>query len=559
MNRDRSLVTLGVNQNHDASAAIAINGRLVSAVAAERLVRTKHTSQGARMAVDYVLSAAGLTIDGVDLVVECNHHDQSDGGPGQNELARYLQRADQYLVHPSHHELHAASTFLTSPFKRSHVIVIDGKGSPNRPLRPAPKRIRPQSTDEELFECESFFEADERAFRLHAQDLTTHLTAWPQRESIGVARMYNYVSKAIFSTRHDAGKTMALASFGDAAGAPPFVRQGPHGLSIDTQTLFGEAEIARTRNYMDNVDIAARAQSDLENYVLEWIRRATHNRSNSAACFAGGTFLNCPTNRRIIDELGYENTWFFPASTDDGIAIGGALLGHSVVLGGDRVHEPFSPFLGNTYTDDAILRAIGAVEHEYGMKLKRQSLPEVGDTIPLAADLISKGQVIGWFQGGSEVGPRALGNRSLLADPRTTATRDRINSKIKHREPFRPVAPAVLTEHAHRYFEDSPSDASRWMLTVASVRPEVRDIVPGVVHVDGTARYQTVEQADNALFHALISEFYRLTGCPMLINTSLNLPGEPLVESPRDALENLLRTPMDALVMGRHIVTGGAP
>lgn len=543
---------LGLNQNHDASAAVVVDGELICAIATERLNRTKHSASNVRQAVDYVLTTAGMPIEEVDLVVECNHHEQPDGGPGIGPLTDYLKRAQDYYIHGSHHELHAASAFYSSAFDSANVFVIDGKGSPTssswrrglrRPHKPGP-----------YFECESTYSATiATGTSLISQDCTTHKTGQPAMESIGIARYYNYACKAIFQSRYDAGKLMALASYGDPNELASMLDSG-RSYSVNSDRMFATLTQFSNRSTYSSRHLAARVQTDLEAYVTTWMG-ASPVPSEGNACFAGGTFLNCPLNARIEKEMGYSNTWFFPASTDDGIAVGAALYGYHSLLGKARTGSLFSPFLGRAYTHDDIMESVSHLREQVGSRIRIESVEDSAELISRTASILADGSILGWFQGGSEIGPRALGNRSMLADPRHLVSRERINHEIKKREWFRPVAPAVAADVASEFFEDGPSNASRWMLSVTSVRRDVMDRIPAVVHFDRTARVQTVTQEDNSMFWQLLMNFGDLSGIPMLVNTSLNLPGAPLVESPHDAIENLLNSSLDGLVLGSVILT----
>jgi carbamoyltransferase len=257
---------------------------------------------------------------------------------------------------------------------------------------------------------------------------------------------------------------------------------------------------------------------------------------------AGGVALNCVANGRIAREAGFENMWIQPAAGDDGIAIGCAYYGHLAIQKNQRAFVMNDAYTGVPYKDERVhaaankrlvrLQAIG-----------RQSENICAET----AKLLSKGHVVGWFQGRSEFGPRALGNRSILADPRTPEMKDKLNKRVKHRQAFRPFAPIVLAERAHEIFEDHRE--SPFMLLAERVRPEWRQKIPAVVHIDGTARVQTVRQDQNDRLYRLLREFDAITGVPLLLNTSFNIKGEPIVETPEDAVHCFLSTGIDYLVL----------
>jgi carbamoyltransferase len=247
-------------------------------------------------------------------------------------------------------------------------------------------------------------------------------------------------------------------------------------------------------------------------------------------------------NGRIAPESGFENIWIQPAAGDDGIAIGCAYYGHLAVLKSKRSFVMNHAFLGVEYKDEEVRRATGK-------RLARlQTVSKASTSICAeAAKLLSQGQVLGWFQGRSEFGPRALGTRSIIADPRKAEMKDKLNLRVKHRQAFRPFAPIVIAERAAEVFEGE--EESPFMLLVKTVRPQWRDKIPAIVHVDGTARVQTVRKDYNARLYALLEEFNAITGVPVLLNTSFNVKGEPMVETPEDAMSCFLSTGLDYLVL----------
>jgi carbamoyltransferase len=288
--------------------------------------------------------------------------------------------------------------------------------------------------------------------------------------------------------------------------------------------------------------MAWQVQHDTEDVLLhraKWLRETTGAKN---LCIAGGVGLNCVANGRIVREAGFDNVWIQPAAGDDGIAIGCAYYGHLAVLKGQRSFVMKHANLGRKYTDDHALKFL-----DKGLiRLETKKTPS-SNICRDTAELISEGHVFGWFQGGSEFGPRALGNRSILADPREAKMKDIINEQVKHRQPFRPFAPIVLAERAEEIFEDCVE--SPFMLLAMKVRPEWRDKIPAVVHVDGTARVQTVCQDNNERLYKLLKEFDAITGVPVLLNTSFNVKGEPIVEEPQDAVECFLSTGIDYLAL----------
>lgn len=291
-------------------------------------------------------------------------------------------------------------------------------------------------------------------------------------------------------------------------------------------------------------DIAASIQKACEHVMLKMAGYLRKSTGQKFLCMAGGVALNCVANGRILRECGYDDLFIQPAAGDAGGALGVAAFIYHTLLKNPRNGAWRHAYLGPAFTDGEIEEYLKGMDVPYE-KCGREPL------LKRTAALIADQQVVGWFQGRMEFGPRALGNRSILADARNPNNRDIVNMKIKFRESFRPFAPSILEERVGEYFElDRPSP---YMLLVAQVRPEKR-VIPSVTHVDGSARIQTVSREDNPLYYDLILEFDRLTGCPVIINTSFNVRGEPIVCTPHDAYLCFMRTNMDYLVIGSFLL-----
>jgi carbamoyltransferase len=263
-------------------------------------------------------------------------------------------------------------------------------------------------------------------------------------------------------------------------------------------------------------------------------------------CLGGGVALNCVANRKILDNTSFERIYICPAPGDSGQCLGNALYGWTAIAGQPRRQmEPLGPYLGRSYSVDEVLSSIDSI----GDRLTAVKTSDVAED---TAHLLADGHVIGWFQGGSELGPRALGGRSILADPRQPAMKDYLNLIVKRRDPFRPYGPSVLDGSVEEFYD--LTHRSPYMELTASADHAVRKVVPAVTHVDGSSRPQTVATYENALFVRLIETFRNLTGLPLILNTSFNLGGEPIVESPTDALECFLRSDLDVVVIENFIV-----
>jgi carbamoyltransferase len=314
--------------------------------------------------------------------------------------------------------------------------------------------------------------------------------------------------------------------------------------------LFGPPRPAESELKQDDryADIAASVQAVTEEAMLGLARRARELSGSKHLCLAGGVALNVLANTRVLREAGFEDVWVQPAAGDSGGCIGAATyLYHSVLRQTPR-HRLDTAYLGPAYTDADIHGLLRELEVPFTV-LEPQAIA------PTVARLLAEGNVVGWFQGRMEFGPRALGARSILANPTEPGMKDKVNAKIKHREPFRPFAPSVLREAASTYFDfDGRDRESPFMLLVARVRPDKQHLVPAITHVDGTARVQTVSREQNPLYYRLIEAFGKLTGVPVVLNTSFNVRGEPIVCTPAEAFNSFSHTDMDYLVMGDALI-----
>jgi carbamoyltransferase len=419
-----------------------------------------------------------------------------------------------------HHLAHAASAFLPSPFGEAAVLTLDGRG--------------------------------ERATTAHFVGRGSDLT--PLREvdmphSLGL--LYEQVTGHLgFLRASDEYKVMALASYGRPRYADEFRRMvrltddGGYAIQAADLAQLGPPRPRGAALEERHFDVARSLQLVLEEAALEltrWLHAKTGQRS---LCMAGGVALNCVMNARIRDEGPFERVWVQPAAGDAGTALGAALWVDAQArgAGAERAYEMTHAFLGPAYPDAEIASFLA------WSKLRHRRLARPAEE---AAELLARGCVLGWFQGRMEFGPRALGGRSILASPLDAGVQARLN-EIKDREDFRPVAPVVLEEAAEEWF--APGGVSPFMLFVSRVRPEKADRIPAVRHVDGTARIQTIRRDQNPAYYDLLRAFGDRTGVPVLVNTSFNTRGRPIVCRPRDAVEAFWSSPLDALVMGSFLV-----
>jgi carbamoyltransferase len=297
-------------------------------------------------------------------------------------------------------------------------------------------------------------------------------------------------------------------------------------------------------------EIAYEVQDALEEALIEVANHLYRLSPSKNLCYAGGVGLNSVANKKILDNSPFEHIFVQPAACDTGIALGCALYGAHMLMGEDHGKHRFkNAYLGRPYSGGEVLAAL---RNTANIAFRKE--PRI---VERAAGLLAEGRILGWFEGGSETGPRALGHRSILCHPGKPGMKDILNARVKHREGFRPFAPSVLRECASDYFDITCE--SPYMLLIAKVKEDKREVVPAITHVDGTARVQTVTREDNGRFYDLIAEFYKITGVPVILNTSFNIAGEPIVETPADALRCFMSTEMDYLVIEDYLIEASGP
>ena len=569
---------LGLNTyDHDVSACLLRDGEIAYAIAKERITREKHASGFYKEVIDYCLDAEGITLDDVDLVVRNCYilpvpemedrllYQDLPGFLPEYERAdakshpHFLSRSDK-VVSISHHLAHAYSAFAVSPFEDGVVMIVDGVGS----YRSDVNERFPESDSATPLARES-----ESYYKFSGSRLECLKKVWmePDRGFLsdefynmpGLGALYSRASTYIFGDWNKCGELMGLAPYGRHGNVKSLMQIKDNILTVPRWTselnkpyIMDSDEKWETSPLMKHwEDLAWRVQDDTEKVLLAraaWLRETTGAKN---LCIAGGVALNCVDNGRVARESGFENVWIQPAAGDDGIAIGCAYYGWIEVLRQRRNFVMDHSYVGRRYSDQEV--ADSASKFLVRIQTTQTKSNDIAkDTAKLLADQ----KVIGWFQDRSEFGPRALGNRSLLADPRRPEMEDILNSRVKHRQPFRPFAPIVLYERAKEIFEGE--EDSPFMLIAKNVRPEWRDKIPAIVHVDGTARVQTVREVTNPMLYRLLKEFDALTGVPVLINTSFNVKGEPIIETPRDAVICFLTTGIDHLVMHDMLVSKNA-
>ena len=564
------MYTLGIScYYHNSAAAILHNGKIIAAVDEERFSRQKFDDNYPKLAINWCLKESGISpaelnaiafydkpilkferlLDNYIGVAPKGFHSFLDVIPKwihkrlwvKDEIKNHLKEFNGEIIFPEHHMSHAAHTFFTSPFDEASILTVDGVGEwstttfgtgQDTSIKLISDIRWPHSVGL-LYSAFTYFlgfKVNEGEYKLMG------LSAY------GKPKYYDKILDELIDLKNDGSlhlnmkyfafthdKVMTNQNFADLFGIPPRNHD-----SEATQLHY---------------DIAASAQLVLEDILLKMANHVYKKTKMKNLCLGGGVALNGVANYRILNEGPFEKIHIPPSPGDAGSAVGCAQYMYYCHLKNKRILENNSDmiknniYVGPSYSND-----------EIKLFLDKNNIPhEFLETSPLlkkTAKLISEGNVVGWYQGKMEWGPRALGNRSILADPRNPNMKDILNEKIKHRESFRPFAPSILEEFVSDYFEINVP--SPYMLFVAKIRKPKK--IPAVTHVDGTGRLQSVSKDVNSLYYDLINEFYKITGVPVIINTSMNVMGEPIVNTPEQAYQMLLKTDMDYLVLGNHLL-----
>jgi carbamoyltransferase len=581
---------------HDSAAALLVDGEIVAANQEERFTRVKNDEAFPSRAIAACLETAGLTPEDIDYV---GFYDKpylkferlletyvSYAPRGFRSFATAMpiwlkqklwtpremrkglsSRYDKAFVYTEHHEAHAAGAFFPSPFEEAAILTFDGVGEWATATQGVGRGNRVELHRELRFphSLGLLYTAftSYTGFKVNSDEYKLMGLA-----PYGEPTYYDLILEKLLDLKPDGSFRMDMSYFNYA-----------HGLTMTTEkfhALFGgpprqlDGEI--TQRHMD---IAASIQKVTEEIVLR-AARDVHARTGSRnLCLSGGVALNCVANGRVLREGPFEKLWIQPASGDAGSALGVALFVWHQLLGNPRRPRPEDSqrgsLLGDAFSDDEIQRFLDGTNAAY------TRVDDEGAFVDQVADLLASGKVVGWFQGRMEFGPRALGSRSILGDPRRRDMQSVINQKVKFREGFRPFAPAVLAECVSEYFDQPRSHDSPYMLLVCPVSgskrialedgaeratgldklKSARSTIPAVTHVDYSARIQTVDER-HGVYRRLLEAFHRKTGCPVLVNTSFNLGWEPIVRTPREAFETFMSCDIDALCIGRHILTKAA-
>ena len=544
-------LVVGLNRTQDGSLCVMQGGRVLAAIQKERVTRRKHHwGRLGDLAEVYAPVLPALQRP-VDALVECWSSDAEFGRleDYEAEIARVLTLAPgARRARISHHLAHLYSVFHPSPFDEAAVLIVDGQGSAVSDLTepwPGAGQVPPHWR-----EVASFYQCDRRS-RIDCLD--KQLFKGDDGEPVGLGMFYFLLTQAMFPGEGHEGKVMGLAPHGqpDALGLPPlrveecWVTIPPAWreiLAVRPRFRFDPKE--PRRNFEDIANLAAAGQRAFEEALLQLARWLHAKTGSSQLCFAGGCGLNCSANDRLLRETPFERVFIPPAPSDAGTAMGCAIYGLTELLRQPSGWRWTHDYHGPVHGPQAVEAALAAADDLL--------IDKPADLPAAMAELLVQRKVVALYHGGSEFGPRALGHRSILADPRSDAMRDWINARVKDRELFRPLAPIVLLEHAERFFD--MRRPSPFMQFAAPVRPEAARRIPAVTHVDGTARLQTVGPGDDPYLRAVLQAFHARSGVPVLLNTSFNRREEPIVETPAQAVESFRRTPLHALAMPPYLV-----
>lgn len=497
--------------------------------------------------LDYLLNAQNLTLDDIDCVAYSYRHNES--------MEKFFKEKNpniQFIV-PEHHFSHACQAFLPSPFQNAAIMIVDGQGVPLA-----------RTGGDQLSGCLAYGH----------DNIIDVLCDLPVRHSLG--GMYSAFTKKIGFKTNEEGKTMGLAPYG----SPKYYDILKTELKFNTKEFsirdfkllvqrgFKQREVLyqlpdynkflkqfKTRLKKDEItdvhrDLAYAVQKlteDVMIFLANWLHEKTGSKN---LCIAGGVGLNCVANYQVLIKSTFDHVFIHPNAGDNGLAVGQALYAYNILENNPRKHVATTDSLGKEYTSEEIELAIKACSDNIDLEVKKyDNLNEMYD---LFASYIEAGYITSWFQGRSEFGPRALGNRSIIADPRRSDMKDILNSRVKFRESFRPFTPSVLAEKVSDFFEldiESP-----FMLLAAYVKEGKGKLVPAITHVDNTARIQTVTRDVNEPYYDLLQAFYKRTGIPMVLETSFNIADEPIVETPSDAIRTFQSTDIDVLCLSNYII-----
>ena len=556
------MIVLGISVGHDRGAVIIKDGKVLIGITQERISRVKNDGAYGNGAIPvesilYCMSEHNLTMADIDLIVYSTTEILDTTYEQLNKLFHIPEKKVQFIPH---HLAHAYSSFFSSGLDESAVIVADASGSILNNMNKLSEWYPDKSNEglddgEDWTEGISIYHLDKQGWKEVYKKWIKYPVPINTNECTSVGTMYSEGSvQLVFEPSKGtwpAGKLMGLASYADQTivnEAPLFAHytdETKTDICIPNNTIY--PKVRWSSDFFSKACVAGIYQREQERISLMLAEMASKFTESKSVCTAGGSFLNCNSNEVIVKSGLFENCFFVPPADDSGIPLGCAWYAYQQVADIEKT-TPICPYFGRTYWDEEI-----EMEIKKFPNLVLQKFENFDILLSVITDRLVNNRVVGWFQGGSEIGPRALGNRSIVASPIPVWMKDHINHDIKGREWYRPFAPAVLSEYQSEIFD--LDYYSPYMLVTSSVRDSWKHRIPSVVHVDGSARFQSVSLQSNEKFYKLIKSFYNLTGVPVLLNTSFNGPHEPMVETPWDAIYCMNERNIDHLVIGNYIIS----
>jgi carbamoyltransferase len=552
---------LGFSVGHDKGAVIIENGKVVVGITQERLTRIKHDGayQGGLIpfeSINYCLNALSITHRDIDYYVYSTT--EIEDTVGSQFFSKYHDLKVEILNFIPHHLAHAYSAFFSSGLEDAAVIVADASGSivtfKNKThIWYDPKEYN-LDTDSDWAEGISIYHFNKNEHKELYKKWIKYPVPINTDEGVSLGTMYSTGSLQLIyepnTQTWPAGKLMGLASYANediVNEAPFFVEEKEDDIYISNNNIY--PKVSWKSDFYSRACVAGIYQREQERASLMLANMTKKFTDSKNICVVGGSFLNCNSNEKILNSGLFENCYFLPPSDDSGIPLGCAWFAYQKLTDIEET-EMLSPYFGREYSKGEVFAALN--EHPTLVYTEYQNFDDLVENVSFS---LSQNRVIGWFQGGSEIGPRALGNRSIIASPINSWMTGHINSDIKRREWYRPFAPAVLFEHQGDVFESSVY--SPYMLVTTTVKEEWRNKVPAITHIDNSSRHQSVTVENNPRFYSLISKFNEKTGVPVLLNTSFNGPHEPIVETPMDAIGTFLSCNLDILVLNNIVITRG--
>lgn len=553
------MIVLGFCVGHDKGAVLIKDGRVVVGITQERLSRIKHDGGYSHgeipvSSIMYCLAELDITIEDIDLIVYSTTELEDKTYELFNKVFKIPKKKLQFIPH---HLAHAYSTFFSSGYEEAAVIVADASGSIlNHQTKM--KDWYPDKTREGLSQAEDWTEGISiyHFTRDEHKEVYKKWIKYPvpidTNEDVSVGTMYSMGSLQLVydpnSHSWNAGKLMGMASYADPVivdEAPLYITYEDGELFIPNNTIY--PKVKWNTDFHSRACVAGIYQREQERVSLFLADIAKNKTNATRVCTAGGSFLNCSSNEKILKSGLFEECFFIPPADDSGIPLGCAWYAYQQVANIGPT-APIVPYFGKTYTNHDIENAFQNFKD-----IKIDYYTNFDEVVDFITDQLVQNRIVGWYQGGSEIGPRALGNRSIIASPKHGWMKDYINHEIKKREWYRPFAPAVIFDRQPEIFNETYF--SPFMLVTTTVKDEWKDKIPACVHIDGTARYQSVTPVSNPRFFQLISKFEEKTGIPVLLNTSFNGPHEPIVETPYDAIRTFILQNLDYLVVGDYIIS----